>query len=102
MQSVSSKKHIVVETSKGSHKLKADEYARWLCLIEALEIISKKAEQFKVDLHGKDVDWVKPLAFQKYIVDRFESMIDEVSMNEGVKINIKKLPCTTLSEPVLE
>ena len=102
MQSVFSKKHITVQTSKASHKLKAEEYARWLCLIEALEIISKKAEQFKVDLYNKDVDWVKPLAFQKYIAERFESMIDEVSMNEGIKINIKKIPCTTLSEPVLE
>lgn len=101
MQSVFSKKHITVQTSKQTHKLKASEYARWLCLIEALDIISKKADQFKVDLHGKDVDWVKPLAFQKYITERYESMIDEVSMNEGIEINITK-PCTTLSEPVLE
>lgn len=102
MQSVSSKKFITVETNKAKHKLKVEEYTRWLCLLEALDIISRKAQQFKVDLHGKDVDWVKPLAFQKYIVERFDSMIDEVSMNEGIKINIKKEKCTTLSEPVLQ
>lgn len=102
MQSALSKKFITVETSKAKHKLKVEEYTRWLCLIEALDIISKKAQQFKVDLHGKDVDWVKPLAFQKYIVERFDSMVDEVSMNEGVKINIKKQKCITSSEPILQ
>jgi len=102
MQSAFSKKFITVQTSKATHKLKAEEYARWLCLIEALDIVSKGADRFKVDLNGKDVDWIKPLSFQKYVAERFESMIDEVSMNEGIKINIKKLPCTTLSEPVLE
>jgi len=100
MQSVFSKKQITVETSKTKHVLDAEEYTRWLCLIEALDIISKSAERFKVDLNNSD--WIKPLSLQKYIVERFESMIDEVSMNEGIKINIKKLPCTTLSEPVLE
>jgi hypothetical protein len=101
MQSDLSKKYVIVETEKNKHKLQASEYARWLCLIEALDIISRKATQFKMDLHGKDVDWVKPLAFQKYIVDRYESMIDEVSSNEGVKLTLKKPKCTTLLEPKL-
>lgn len=102
MPSVFSKKYITVQTNKKTHKLKADEYARWLCLIEALDIVTRGADKFKVDLNGKDIEWIKPLSFQKYVAERFESMIDEVSMNEGVEINIKKLPCTTLSEPVLE
>ena len=102
MQLDSSRKNIIVETSKGKIKLKPEEYTRWLCLIEALDIISRKATQFKVDLHNKDIDWVKPLAFQKYIVERFDSMIDEVASNEGIKINIKKSKCITSSEPVLQ
>jgi hypothetical protein len=100
MQSVFSKKHITVETSKTKHKLTAEEYTRWLCLVEALDLISRGAERYKVDLNNND--WVKPLSLQKYIAERYESMIDEVSMNEGVEISIKKLPCTTLSEPVLK
>lgn len=97
-----SKKSITVNCNNGNRNLNVDEYARWLCLLEALDIISRKAQQFKVDLHGKDVDWVKPLAFQKYIVDRFESMKDEVVANETVVETIETpTTCTTSSEPAL-
>lgn len=102
MQSDFSKKYITVETKTGNHKLKVPEYTRWLCLLEALDIISKKATQFKMDLQSKDVDWVKPLAFQKYITERYESMIDEVINNEGVNITISKKPCITSLEPALK
>jgi len=99
----SSKKFITVETKNKQHKLTVVEYARWLCLIEALDIVTKKAQLFKIDLHNKDVDWVKPLAFQKYITERFESMIEEVNMNENLNLpkNIKQQLCTISSEPVL-
>ncbi|NBW57201.1 hypothetical protein EBR43_05335 [bacterium] len=102
MQSVSSKKYITVKSDNKAHKLKVDEYARWMCLIEALDYISKKAGQFKVDLHDKNVDWVKPLAFQKYIDERFESMKDEVLLNEvdlsESEDNFNNNTCTTSSE----
>jgi phage regulator Rha-like protein len=96
---VHSKKYITVECKDKSQKLKIDEYTRWLCLIEALDFISRKALQFKVNLHDKDVDWVKPLAFQKYIVERFDSMKDEIITNETSGKSIQT--CTTLSEQVL-
>jgi hypothetical protein len=102
MQSDSLRKNIVIETSKGKIKLKPEEYTRWLCLIEALDIISRKAILFKVDLRNKDIDWVKPLAFQKYIVERFDSMINEVVSNEGVNFKIKKTKCITSPEPALQ
>lgn len=95
------KKFITVEAKNGKHKLKASEYARWLCLIEALDLISRKAQQFKVDLQSKEADWVKPLAFQKYIDERYESMIDEVIMNESINTTIPT-QCTTSLEPVLK
>jgi phosphotransacetylase len=102
MQSELSKKYITVDCKNGNRNLNVDEYARWLCLLEALDIISRKAQQFKVDLHGKDVDWVKPLAFQKYIVDRYESMKDEVVKNETVVETFENnTTCTTSSEPAL-
>jgi hypothetical protein len=102
MQSEPLKKYITVETKTKKHKLKVEEYTRWLCLIEALDYITKKASQFKVDLQGKDVDWVKPLAFQKYITERYESMIDEVGNHENVRIPVIVKPdiCTTSSELV--
>jgi len=102
MPSPSSKRYITVETKTNNHKLAIDEYTRWLCLIEALDIITRKASHFKMDLHNKDVDWVKPLAFQKYIVERYESMIEEVIMNESINIPKKLKTCTTSLEPALQ
>tara|TARA_R110002020_G_scaffold61238_3_gene164965 strand:+ start:1748 stop:1978 length:231 start_codon:yes stop_codon:yes gene_type:complete len=45
-----------------------DEFVRWACLIEALEVVGGKVD--KMD----DNKWIKPLAFQKYIQERFHSM----------------------------
>jgi acyl carrier protein len=97
------KKFITVETKTKPHKLTCSEYARWLCLIEALDVVSRGAEKFKVDLNSKDIDWIKPLSFQKYVAERFESMIDEVLEQEfNVKIPLNRFKeCTTLQEPAL-
>lgn len=79
-----------------------DEYARWLCLLEGIEIVSKRVEQLKKRSIGSDIDWIKPLAFQKYIDERFLSMksdLDEIEMNN--KLNAPKLPCTTSLAPAL-
>ena len=46
-----------------------DELVRWACLIEALDVVGSK--------EGVDIEsdkWIKPLAFQKYIDERFHSM----------------------------
>ena len=54
-----------------------DEYSRWLCLLEGVEFVSKRVEQLKKRSSvtgAAEVDWVKPLAFQKYIEERYESM----------------------------
>ena len=46
-----------------------DELVRWACLIEALEVVSG---QDNIDIESNK--WIKPLAFQKYIDERFHSM----------------------------
>ncbi len=46
-----------------------DEFVRWACLIEALEVVGGK-----VDENIQSDKWIKPLAFQKYIQERFHSM----------------------------
>lgn len=99
-----SKKYITVETKNKSQKLKCSEYARWLCLLEALDIVSRGADRFKVDLNNKDADWIKPLSFQKYVEERYESMIDEVLENElNIKIPLNRFKeCTTSQEPALQ
>lgn len=71
------------------------EYARWLCLLEAVDIVSGKMKQLGHRLHNKDADWIKPLAFQKYITERHESMKCELEILEenGDQIDFT---CTTL------
>jgi hypothetical protein len=46
-----------------------DELVRWACLIEALEVVSGRED---IDIESNK--WIKPLAFQKYIDERFHSM----------------------------
>ncbi len=67
-------------TFKGE-KMTAYNLARWLVLMESLDVITKSAEKMKVDL-TKFTHWVKPLAIQKYIDERTYGMIAEVIVNE--------------------
>jgi hypothetical protein len=56
--------------------------ARWLLLIESIDIISKKAEKMKINLDDYK-QWVKPLAMQKYINERTNSMVADVVVKES-------------------
>ena len=47
--------------------------ARWLCLFEAVNIISDKAEQV-----GRNKDCLKPIPINKYINERFPSVLKDV------------------------
>jgi hypothetical protein len=79
-----------------------DEYARWMCLLEGIEIVGKRVEQLKKRSIGDNVDWIKPLAFQKYIDERFLSMKSDLDEIEQTKaITAPKLPCTISSVPTL-
>lgn len=72
---------VAVSTKNGQQKLKKAEYARWLCLIEAMDLIEKKSQDLKFDMNNDDF-WVKPLAFQKYIDQRLETMLLDVEREE--------------------
>ena len=66
-------------------KMGIDELTRWACLIEGVEQVSNKCEELG---YGRDnVEWIKPLAFQKYIDERFHSMKHELSV-EAIMGNI--------------
>jgi len=73
------------------------EYARWLCLLEAVDIVSGKMRQFGHRLHNEDMDWIKPLAFQKYITERYESMKCEI---EALEENENQIELTCITSPV--
>ena len=70
--------NIKLKTPKGEeHIMSQYEVCRWFSLIEAIDIIDKKSDQLGVK--GDDINWVKPIALQKYIDERTESMIFELS-----------------------
>jgi len=78
---MSSKKYVTFETKKnGTIAMSKETFARWLCLMEAFYIIEKKAEELEVNL--TDNDLVRPLAFEKYIDQRFESMMLDLTHDE--------------------
>ena len=75
---------IEIQSNNKTSNLKKDEYARWLCLIEAIDLVERKAAELKQDMNNDD-SWVKPLAFQKYIEQRFETMVLDVNREENFK-----------------
>ena len=55
-----------------------DELVRWACLVEALEVVGKE------DLDLQSNKWIKPLAFQKYIDERFHSMKHDLKVEASL------------------
>lgn len=69
-------------TVKGKlEKMPKDQFVRWACLIEAMDVISQKCDQLK--LERSDTSWIKPNAIGKYINDRFLSM--QYSLDKEIK-----------------
>lgn len=67
--------------SNKEHVMGVETYARWLCLVEAMEFINQKAKISKIDLEKND-NWIKPLALQKYIKQRYPSMFHDFRIEE--------------------
>lgn len=55
-----------------------DEFARWACLVEAVSAVGEKLDEAGVP--AEDSSWVKPLAFEKYIKERFHAMRADVKV----------------------
>lgn len=73
---------VLVKTkSNKEHIMDLETYTRWLCLVEALEFINQKAKNSKIDLDIND-KWIKPLAIQKYIKQRYPSMFHDFKIEE--------------------
>ena len=58
-----------------------NEFVRWACLIEALEVVGGRVEGPDNDKNDK---WIKPLAFQKYIQERFHSMKHDLKVEAAL------------------
>jgi hypothetical protein len=69
------------KTKRNEHvNMNQEEVARWCCLIEAVDIIDKKGSQIGMDMVKSN--WVKPIAIQKYIDERFDTMTEEIERDQ--------------------
>ena len=80
LESIKNSKNINVNFN--NEDMSAYELARWLLLVESIDIIKRKADKMKVDL-DEYKQWVKPLAMQKYINERTNSMVADVVVKES-------------------
>lgn len=78
-----SRKVSIKTKSNTTHIMSIDAYSRWLCLAEALELINQQAEKSKIDLDKND-SWIKPIALQKYIKQRFPAMNHDFKVEENL------------------
>lgn len=106
MPSKQSEKYITLNHNKSTIDMDFNTYSRWLCLLEGVDLISKKMNQYGHRLKNQDIDWIKPLAFQKYITERFESMkfeLQELDKIKDLQQDSKYIEqCTTSLEPSLK
>ena len=61
-------------------------YARWMCLVEALQFINENAKKRNIDL-DKNNKWIKPLSLQKYIKERLPSMTHDIKVEEHLEFD---------------
>ena len=80
LESIKNSKNINVNFNE--EDMSAYELARWLLLVESIDIIDRKAKKMKVNLDDYK-QWVKPLAMQKYINERTNSMVADVVVKES-------------------
>lgn len=68
------------------HVMSLETYARWLCLLEGMDVIERTAQQYNIDL-DKRHDLLKPLALQKYINERYHGMLHDVRVEESIDVD---------------
>ena len=54
------------------------EFARWACLVEGIQMVDQKL--LDANVPDSNTNWIKPLAFEKYIQERFHSMLRDVEV----------------------
>lgn len=67
---------IKIKTKKGIIEMTCVEFAKWACLVEAFHFIQEKAVELNVNLDN----FIKPLAIEKYIEERYPSMLHDVEI----------------------
>lgn len=74
-----------MENNKTTKDMSLDEIVRWSCLVEAISVADAQMIQHGID--PEKFDWVKPIAIERYIEERFHSMKHDIvyEMKNGVE-----------------
>ena len=59
-----------------------EEFSRWACLVEGIQAVDQKLQDAGVS--EADNSWVKPLAFEKYIQERYPAMLHDVRIEHRI------------------
>ena len=72
-------KQFTFNLKDGTEKvMEFDEFVRWMCLVESLEVISKACDDRNIPANNDS--WIKPLAIQSYMDERFHSMKHDLTV----------------------
>ena len=61
-----------------TEEMTQEAFSRWACLVEGIQAVDQKLVDAKIP--DSDKKWVKPLAFVKYIQERYHSMLRDVEV----------------------
>jgi hypothetical protein len=70
-----------LSNKKAVNEMSDEEISRWLCLFDAVNYVSAKAEKLGIDVN-KNNSWIKPLAFKNYISEMYESTFINYKMGD--------------------
>jgi disulfide oxidoreductase YuzD len=78
------------EIFKNKYNMNKDTLIRWLCLMEIIQKTEQKAKELSLNLDK--IDWIKPVAFKKYMSERFKSMEIDLEAEERELNNSRHIP----------
>jgi len=74
---------ITIQLKNNAEEMSLECAARWLSLMEAIYIVGRKADDVGVNI-DKTTSWIKPIVFQKYLDERYPSMLNELELDKGI------------------
>lgn len=76
--------HSCMNDKKTTKDMSLDEVVRWSCLVESISVADAQMQHHGID--PEKFDWVKPIAIEKYIEERFHSMKHDIlhEMKHGI------------------
>jgi hypothetical protein len=83
MKNKKQNKQSAKSTTSQSINMSMEEKARWMCLAEAISVVDQKMTDMQVD--PDEVDWVNPIAFGKYIKERYHSMLYDLKCEIAIE-----------------